>query len=81
MTPKPTPPSRDGAIALDRKTTRFLGQRQRPGLTLTRKEGEEIQIGEDIVVRVTEIRGGQVRLTISAPDYLPISRPKDGDRS
>jgi carbon storage regulator len=43
-------------------------------LTLTRKAGQKIRIGEDIEIVVREIRGRQVRLGISAPNGLPVYR-------
>jgi len=43
-------------------------------LILTRKAGEEITIGEDIVISVLEVRGSQVRLGIKAPPLLAIHR-------
>jgi len=43
-------------------------------LVLTRREGESIQIGDEIVVTVAWIRGNRVRLTTEAPKALRISR-------
>ncbi len=43
-------------------------------LTLTRKAGQKIRIGENIEIVIREIRGRQVRLGISAPDGLPVYR-------
>ena len=43
-------------------------------LTLTRKAGQKIRIGEDIEIVVREIRGRQVRLGISAPNGTPVYR-------
>lgn len=43
-------------------------------LTLTRKPGESIHIGNDIEVTVAEVRGGAVRLRISAPPEVFIYR-------
>jgi carbon storage regulator len=45
-----------------------------PGLLLTRKEGERVMIGRDIVVQVCDIAGGKVRLLFTAPDSVPIYR-------
>ena len=45
-------------------------------LVLTRKSGELIEIGNDIRVRVTEIRGSCVRLGIEAPRYISVRRPE-----
>ena len=43
-------------------------------LTLTRKIGESIRIGDDIVVVVKEIKGKQVRLGIEAPRDVYVCR-------
>jgi carbon storage regulator len=43
-------------------------------LTLTRKVGEQIRIGDGITIVVKEIRKGQVRLGIEAPGDVPIHR-------
>ncbi len=43
-------------------------------LTLTRKAGQVIRIGDDIQIVVREIRGRQVRLGISAPEGLMVYR-------
>jgi len=36
-------------------------------LVLTRKEGEKIHIGADIILTVLEVKGNRVRLGIDAP--------------
>ena len=43
-------------------------------LTLTRKVGESIRIGDDIVVIVKEIKGKQVRIGIDAPRDVYVCR-------
>ncbi len=43
-------------------------------LVLTRKIGERIKIGDDIVVSVLEISKGTVRLGVEAPKRVPIHR-------
>lgn len=43
-------------------------------LVLSRKSGESIRIGDDIIVTITEIRGGRVKVGISAPDACVIRR-------
>ena len=43
-------------------------------LTLTRKIGERIVIGDDIVLTVSGIKGDSVRLTIDAPRHVKIYR-------
>lgn len=45
-------------------------------LVLTRKLGEEILIGDDIVLKVTALQGGRVRLGIEAPKHHRIVRPE-----
>jgi len=44
-------------------------------LVLSRKLGEEVQIGENITVTVVAISGGKVRLGIAAPKESSITRP------
>ena len=44
-------------------------------LVLSRKINEVIQIGDDITVTVVEIGNSQVRLGVSAPRQIPVSRP------
>lgn len=43
-------------------------------LTLTRKVGESIRIGDNIEIVVKEIRRNQVRIGIIAPRDVPIYR-------
>lgn len=43
-------------------------------LVLTRKVDEEINIGDDIVIRVVEVNRGNVRLGIDAPGNVSIYR-------
>ena len=43
-------------------------------LVLTRKSGEKIKIGDDIVVKVLEIEGGGVKIGIDAPKEITILR-------
>ena len=43
-------------------------------LVLTRKEGERIQIGDNICVTVVRIVGGGVRLGVEAPPEVPVVR-------
>lgn len=43
-------------------------------LILSRKKGESIVIGDDIVITVVEIRGDKVRLGIEAPRSVPVHR-------
>jgi len=43
-------------------------------LILTRKLGEVIRIGDEVTVRVLEVRGNQVRLGVEAPADVRIYR-------
>ena len=43
-------------------------------LMITRKPGEKIVVGDDIVVHVMEIVGNSVRVGIHAPRAVPIYR-------
>jgi len=43
-------------------------------LTFSRKTGQAVRIGEDILITVKEIRGRQVRLMIEAPREVPVFR-------
>jgi carbon storage regulator len=43
-------------------------------LILTRRAGERVVIGEDVLVTVMEVSGQTVRLGIAAPQGLPIYR-------
>jgi carbon storage regulator len=43
-------------------------------LVLSRKLGEDIQIGHDITVRIIRLRSGDVRIGIMAPKGIPIHR-------
>lgn len=43
-------------------------------LIISRRPGEKVLIGDDIVVTVVEISGGAIRLGIDAPRSLPVYR-------
>jgi carbon storage regulator len=43
-------------------------------LILTRRPGERVVIGEDVLVTVMEVSGQTVRLGIAAPQGLPVYR-------
>lgn len=43
-------------------------------LVLTRSSDEEIRIGDDIVVRVLDVKGDRVRIGIAAPAEIPVHR-------
>src|SRR3954470_20398835 len=43
-------------------------------LVLTRKKGERVTIGDDIVVTIIDVRGDGVRIGFDAPRGVPIQR-------
>src|SRR5206468_7476760 len=43
-------------------------------LVLTRKKGERVMVGDDIVVTLIDIRGDGVRIGFDAPRGVPIQR-------
>ena len=43
-------------------------------LIITRRAGQRIMIGDDIVINVMELAGSNVRLGVEAPKDLPIYR-------
>lgn len=54
--------------------SRFSGGWERAMLVLSRKPGERILIGNDIVVTVVRFQGGTVRLGIEAPREFAVIR-------
>lgn len=51
-------------------------------LIITRRQGERIVLGDDVVVHVLEVSGGNVRIGIEAPREVPVFRAElvEGDR-
>ena len=49
-------------------------------LVLTRKVGDGILIGDDIIIRIVEVKGGNVRVGIEAPQNRKIYRQEVYDR-
>ena len=43
-------------------------------LMMTRRAGEKIILGEDIVIEVVEVTGNTVRIGVNAPRSLPVYR-------
>ena len=43
-------------------------------LILTRKKGESVKIGDEIEIFITEVKGDKVRIGISAPENMKITR-------
>ncbi len=51
-------------------------------LVLTQKEGEILQIGDDIKIYIKRVKGNWVRLAIDAPREVPLLRiPVEKERS
>ncbi len=49
-------------------------------LVLTRKPGEGLLIGDDISVKIIEVKGGGIRIGITAPREMKIYRQEVYDR-
>ncbi len=49
-------------------------------LVLTRKAGEGLIIGDDITIKIIEIKGGSIRIGIDAPKESKIYRQEVYDR-
>ncbi len=49
-------------------------------LLLTRKPGEQLRIGDDIIIKVVEVSKGSVRIGIDAPEEISILRQEVYDR-
>jgi carbon storage regulator len=43
-------------------------------LIITRRPGEKVMVGDDVVVEVIEISGSNVRIGITAPRSIPVYR-------
>jgi carbon storage regulator len=43
-------------------------------LIITRRPGEKIMVGDDVVVEVIEVSGSSVRIGIAAPRSVPVYR-------
>jgi carbon storage regulator len=43
-------------------------------LVLGRHSGQSIRIGEDVVVHIVRVDGGQVRVGVEAPRAIPVVR-------
>ena len=43
-------------------------------LTLSRRAGESLVIGDDIEITIVEVAGGRVRIGVNAPRSVPVHR-------
>ena len=49
-------------------------------LVLSRRADESLYIGDDIKITILDIRGGQVRIGITAPDTIKVHREEVYER-
>ena len=49
-------------------------------LVLSRYQNQSINIGDDIIITVVDVRGDRVRLGIDAPQNIPVNRQEIYDR-
>jgi carbon storage regulator len=49
-------------------------------LILTRRVGERVMIGNDVVVAVVGVKGQEVRIGVQAPKSVPVHREEVLDR-
>ena len=43
-------------------------------LVLSRRKSEQIRIGDEILIKVIDVKGGTVRIGIDAPQEIPVHR-------
>jgi carbon storage regulator len=43
-------------------------------LLITRRPGEKLMVGDDVVIEVIEVSGNSVRIGIAAPKSIPVYR-------
>jgi len=49
-------------------------------LILTRRVGESLIIGDDVVVNILGVKGNQVRIGVDAPKEVPVHREEIYDK-
>src|SRR5687767_34208 len=64
----------DRRVACGSLESPHLTPRECVMLVLTRKQGEQIRIGDDVVITVVRTKGKAVRLGIQAPPHVPVLR-------
>lgn len=50
-------------------------------LVITRTQGQSVQIGDNIVIKITRVKGGNVRLGIHCPREVVVVRLKDEEEN
>src|SRR4030095_10079512 len=73
------PSSRPPEDTLPQAPFHAFPRRKAPMLIITRRPGEKIMLGDDIVLHVMEIVGNSVRVGIQAPRSLPVYREEIWD--
>lgn len=48
-------------------------------LIITRRPGEKVMVGDDVVIEVIEVSGQSVRIGIAAPRAIPVYREEIWD--
>lgn len=48
-------------------------------LIITRRPGEKVMVGDDVVIEVLEVSGQSVRIGIAAPRAIPVYREEIWD--
>ena len=43
-------------------------------LVLTRKTGQKVMIGDEVIVEILQAKEGEVRILFSAPENIPVHR-------
>lgn len=67
-------------MGLNRVLSAALWTWRKRMLILTRRPGEALIIGDDIVVQVLDVRGNQVRIGVEAPRDVAVDREELRER-
>ena len=57
---------------LNKNKDQFFRQKDKAMLILTRRINENLMIGDDVTVKVLDVKGNQVRIGINAPTNLSV---------
>src|SRR5213076_1699365 len=71
--PRKWPLSEPGNRTTIRSVPRLQGGTV-PMLIITRRPGERVMLGDDVVIEVIEVSGASVRIGIDAPRSIPVYR-------